>query len=294
MPTTDNSAAWGAAAQLASTAANNWAAADLSKKQRKFAEEQAKIQRQQALDDWAMQNEYNSPWAQMSRLKKAGLNPMLIYGKGPGDMTGPAVRSSEQAKWEPGKRDFSGAGQSLQTYFNVKMQQLQMDNLKAQNTVLLEEASLKRAQTLSTSTGVDKTKVETDRAKFDLDFERGLAAISAEVRKQNLRQLTENTNVLLSRNEREAVAQTQTLRESVERIARMRAQTANDTRIIKNQETKQVWDINKIASDLMTEANKRKLDQLDIDLKEKGVQPGDELWQRMIARILEEMGIMSN
>jgi len=31
---------------------------------------------------WKMQNEYNSPLNQMKRLKEAGLNPNLMYGKG--------------------------------------------------------------------------------------------------------------------------------------------------------------------------------------------------------------------
>ena len=31
---------------------------------------------------WKMQNAYNSPKQQMSRLKEAGLNPNLMYGKG--------------------------------------------------------------------------------------------------------------------------------------------------------------------------------------------------------------------
>lgn len=34
------------------------------------------------LDMWEKQNEYNSPKNQMKRLKEAGLNPHLIYGKG--------------------------------------------------------------------------------------------------------------------------------------------------------------------------------------------------------------------
>jgi hypothetical protein len=43
--------------------------------------------RQQLADDnnikfWNMQNEYNDPSQQMARLKKAGLNPALIYGSG--------------------------------------------------------------------------------------------------------------------------------------------------------------------------------------------------------------------
>lgn len=45
--------------------------------QRKAAEEQNNRQ----LEWWNMQNEYNSPSAQMERLVKAGLNPNLMYGQ---------------------------------------------------------------------------------------------------------------------------------------------------------------------------------------------------------------------
>lgn len=43
-------------------------------------------QRDDAIAAWNMQNDYNSPTAQMARLKAAGLNPMLVYGSG--DVTG--------------------------------------------------------------------------------------------------------------------------------------------------------------------------------------------------------------
>lgn len=38
-------------------------------------------QRADSISDWKMQNEYNSPLAQMQRYKDAGLNPNLIYGQ---------------------------------------------------------------------------------------------------------------------------------------------------------------------------------------------------------------------
>lgn len=49
-------------------------------------------QRVDALADWNRQNEYNSPKAQMSRYKDAGLNPHLIYGQ---TQTAQPVRSSD-------------------------------------------------------------------------------------------------------------------------------------------------------------------------------------------------------
>lgn len=45
---------------------------------------QYKRQRKDNLDDWHRQNQYNSPVQQMARLKEAGLNPALMYGKSGG------------------------------------------------------------------------------------------------------------------------------------------------------------------------------------------------------------------
>lgn len=42
----------------------------------------AKYQNKLAIQNWQMQNEYNSPKNQMARFAEAGLNPNLIYGSG--------------------------------------------------------------------------------------------------------------------------------------------------------------------------------------------------------------------
>lgn len=49
--------------------------------------------RQWSLQDWERMNRYNSPVQQIQRLREAGLNPNLIYGKG-ADNTASMVRSS--------------------------------------------------------------------------------------------------------------------------------------------------------------------------------------------------------
>lgn len=46
--------------------------------QKELADYQFQLNQQQ----WAAENEYNSPGAQMQRLKSAGLNPNLVYGSG--------------------------------------------------------------------------------------------------------------------------------------------------------------------------------------------------------------------
>lgn len=47
-----------------------------------FNKRLAEQQNQYNIDMWNMQNEYNSPQAQMQRFQEAGLNPNLIYGQG--------------------------------------------------------------------------------------------------------------------------------------------------------------------------------------------------------------------
>lgn len=47
-----------------------------------FNKKLAEQQNQYNLEMWNLQNEYNSPQAQMKRFEEAGLNPMLIYNQG--------------------------------------------------------------------------------------------------------------------------------------------------------------------------------------------------------------------
>lgn len=66
-------------------------------------------QRADALADWNRVNEYNSPIAQMTRYKQAGLNPNLIYGQ---MTTSPSVRSSNLQSSNL-QNPFSGMGSKI-------------------------------------------------------------------------------------------------------------------------------------------------------------------------------------
>lgn len=86
---TDNSG-WGNAAGAAIQTVGNYAVQVASnKRQFKYQKEALKLQDQYNRDLWDYQNAYNTPQAQMDRLKAAGLNPRLMYGSG-GAATGNA------------------------------------------------------------------------------------------------------------------------------------------------------------------------------------------------------------
>jgi len=95
---------------------------------------------------WHMENAYNDPSAQMDRLKKAGLNPNLVYGGSPGQVAGTAGNLQPQL---PIKNKFQ-----MPNPLDYQMQQSQIKNTKAQtdnlgyqSEVILQDALLKAAQT---------------------------------------------------------------------------------------------------------------------------------------------------
>jgi len=133
--------------QAASAAGNAAATGKQNKKSRAFSREMYEKTKTDNIQFWNMQNEYNSPEAQMQRLKSAGLNPNMVYDKGgaiqpAGNISTPDVQSAQFRT-----PDFGSIGTGLvQGYFDTKIKQAQYDNLKQTNTVLHQDALLKAAQ----------------------------------------------------------------------------------------------------------------------------------------------------
>ena len=106
---------------------------------------------------WQMQNEYNTPEAQMQRFKDAGLNPHLIYGQGtPGNAQG-------IAPYQAPNMDFSAVinpQTMLDSYFNIMQQkydagltylkstteQLNQFILESQGVIKFSEAQIAKIQ----------------------------------------------------------------------------------------------------------------------------------------------------
>lgn len=87
---------------------------------------------------WNLQNAYNDPSAQMQRLKNAGLNPNLVYGKGATTLSAPM--SSAEKSNASGKMDFN----SLDAYtasLQAEIVPYQVDLVKQQtkNQILQEK-----------------------------------------------------------------------------------------------------------------------------------------------------------
>jgi len=119
------------------------------------------LQNQTEYRNWQRNNDYNDPSAQQARLKKAGLNPHLIYG------TGTAANTSQQARTGHANNTPAVAPQirfsaqkGIENIIAAQQAGLQTDNLKKQNDLLD-----------ATIAGKD---IENRRAEFDLDFNKSI------------------------------------------------------------------------------------------------------------------------
>jgi hypothetical protein len=117
---------------------------------RKYNEKMYDKQRQDALSDWQRTADYNSPQAQMIRYKEAGLNPNLIYGSATNSpmaqMKGPTMETSELPPYQLNKNN---VGDAIGTYQNLKITNLQADNLATQNELLKSQINYNNVKALT-------------------------------------------------------------------------------------------------------------------------------------------------
>ena len=180
-----------AGAQLLGTGATAYAQGRMNKKTRQWNEKMYSLQRSHNLQDWATQNEYNSPKMQIQRMREAGLNPALMYKGGSGDVTAGPIRSADAPSWSPQAPRFDNLGNiasnGLSTYMDMQMKKQTLDNLTQQNTILKQDQLLKQAQTTQILANTESTKQNTLGAQFDLKMKNALSNNQLQVAEQNLR-----------------------------------------------------------------------------------------------------------
>lgn len=233
------SAAGGVTSSLLQSRAN--------KKNRDFQEEQNRInreieekrfyeQRRMALKDWHMQNEYNSPVEQMNRLRQAGLNPHLIYGKG-ADATAEAIRTSQYGSVNaPAPKFDTNVGQgiqaagnaiagSFQQIYDLKAKQAQIDNVNQSTALMQQENLFKQASTA-------KTLQDTAKSKFDLGQAQELKDSVIQQAKLNNEKSRADIQFTLDENQRKAMTTTQDVKLTAEKIITEKIAHAKDNQQI--------------------------------------------------------------
>lgn len=272
-------AAVGAGAQLAGAGIDAFATGNQNRKSREFSEKMYDKQKADNIAFWSMQNDYNSPQAQMQRFQDAGLNPNLIYGQGnsgnSGAISTPDVQAPQFRSPEFGRGVQLAGLTFMNSMYDLDIKQAQLDNLKAQNSVIVEDAMLRRAQTAATD-------VNARRGEFNLDYESELRPISAESRREQLRQLKTNVDLSINEDARRAIANSTSVQEAAERILSMRAErtTIPFRRGQMAAGTAEAYErIRQMQKD-------GTLKDLDIALRKQGINPQDPMWSRIVGRVL--------
>lgn len=284
------SAIIGGAANLIGGLVQNKQQNRMNAKQEAFSREMYQRQQSDNVAFWNQQNEYNSPEQQIKRLREAGINPAVMYG---GNAAGAAGQAGPIENARPGQVDYKAApvgdyiaraGENvMNAIYDIEIKKAQADNMKAQNTVLLQEAVLKAAQT-------EETLARGERGWFDLNFERDLRDVSADARKEAVRQMRVNMDVTQERNAREAVQSAASVQEAFARIAKMEEEKLSlqqNRRESVQSIARSRAEVQRIRQDVANMQRDGTLKDIDISLREKGINPNDPTWMRLVARAME-------
>jgi hypothetical protein len=249
-------------------------------KNRKFTREMYKVQRRDALSDWEMMNAYNSPAAQMSRFKQAGLNPHLIYGQ---SNEGATVRSSQASGGSAEAPRIGDSTGALMSMYDMKMRSAQTDLVAQQLEVAKEDAAYRRAQIIATIASANLTEVQKENMLFELGVKRELrditiegAKTSLEEKKRSIDKIIAETVVTLDQNERAAAMQVPNLERAYEEVQRVRKENA-----------KLGSEKEKIDHEIMLMKKEGVLKDYDIIMRSKGINPGDPGFWKVLQYLID-------
>jgi hypothetical protein len=251
----------------------------MNKKTRQWNERMYGMQRQHALQDWQMQNAYNSPEQQMARLKAAGLNPHLIYGGGPGNVSQP-VRSTDTKSWNPSAPQFdlgSAAKSALFTGVDLELKNAQKDRIQELTQVARQQALQQASQTAKNVQETARSKFELDKAKSTLGYTLDVARLGVKKMEADIQSTLTNTQRTTQQIVTEALMQQPNLKLALAEIDQRRANIA------KTEEERY-----NIRQDTRNKERAGILQQIEIDLREKGINPNDPVYMRVLGQAIDK------
>lgn len=116
---------------------------------------------QMNIENWNLQNAYNTPEAQMARYAAAGLNPNLIYSQ---QNTAGSIASVSPA--QSGSETLGKAAQMLSSFYNIAGLIANVHNLQQQNKNLQTQDTLLSAQ-------ADYVDAQAQRYRYETNWLRG-------------------------------------------------------------------------------------------------------------------------
>lgn len=236
-------------------------------------------QRADMLSDWNMQNEFNSPEAQMARLKAAGLNPNMVYGNGGGLTTAQSPKTPDAPNvslMSPQNMDL-GIGGMLDSYQNFEIKQANIDNLRQQHRNMLTIEALNTIKTVNEA-------LKGDTMEFDLSQKKSLAGATYETALATLDKLYAEIGNLDMRTETGYEAND---RANELQPGKMRLQLADEL-LKKSITAKNYEEIERIKSAVLYLNTNRAVLEFEKEARANGWSFRDPLYQRQLMRVITD------
>ena len=234
--------------------------------------------RKDTLADFDRVNSYNSPLQQMTRLRQAGLNPNLVYGKG-ADNTASTINSPKKTSpdIQPVPFDSDKISTALQLGTQLKFQQEQTDNLVTQRELMEKEKSLKDATTakIAQDTATSKFQLEQSQRLKDIVVEKSI--LDNEQTRQNTQYTKSSMSIAQSDLELRKMQNSSNIAKTTQDIIASRMAVTRDKKQLENLE---------IQMANAKQANE--MNELDLRLKRIGLNPTDPTYQRVLTQALQE------
>jgi len=257
------------AGQAAGAMINAFSQGSQNRKNRKWSEMMYDRQFSDNIALWNLQNEYNTPSAQMARLEDAGLNPALMYGQSASGAAGNAqsAKGADYKTPNTGTPEYgnaiSTALPTLMAYYDLEQKKAQINNLETDNTIKIEDHLLRQSQR--------KT------SEFNLELESELRDVSLQARKEDLRKKKAEADMVINEDERKAAKNSSDLREAANRILNMRETRA-----------KTKAEVDRIRAAIKGVNRDNTLKDLDIELRQLRINPNDPMIFRILGGILNQ------
>lgn len=224
-----------------------------------FNKQQSDLAYERDLANWHMQNEYNTPQAQLERYKEAGLNPNLIYGNG----TSSAGQASAPPTYTPARYNAAkGERATVQAEWNPSVDPFQAISLTNQLAIQKAQRDQINAQTDFTKQQTINSGIEELSKTLNLDIGKQTKDVAIEQIRENLN----NTR-----------ARTDNLGQEFGRIVKQTELTG--------------YQIDKVKQEINNLKTVEDLNKFNMKLRQIGVTDKDHLLTRFAARFLLEHGI---
>lgn len=246
--------------------------------------------RQDALADFNMQNQYNSPAAQMQRFKDAGLSPHLIYGQTntaqavrTGTLGSPSAKAPNVTAPQVDNRLLS-QGLSLEPYFNAMAQQVSIDNTKAATDKLKVDSILSQMKSL--------TEVYNAMGKKNTALK---ISLEHEILANSKLMKAEREGLINSKMKSDIQFTDDENKRKEAKLSIDRALANGQLKLMKEQilksaseRNKNQYEIKRIESALESENLKRKLMNIEIEVRKMGMNPNDPFWQKILGNVMQQ------